>query len=70
MPEKIVIWDEAMQAISAQIVLAAPLLDIKIRKDFLIAVLERKTVVYEMETLLKKETFDSFDNTKGLCAVS
>ena len=50
--------------------MAAPVLDLKIRKDFLIAVLERKTVVYKTETLKLFETFDSFDNAKGLCAVS
>ena len=67
---KVVLWDEEKMAIVAELLFPADVKDVRLRKDCLVVILERKTVVYSLQTLRKFADFDSIDNPSALCAVS
>ena len=67
---KLVVWDEEKAFIAAELVLAAPIKDIKLRRDCLIAVCELKVFIYNVENLERFAVIDSFDNPLALCAYS
>ena len=54
----------------ASLIEAADVCNIRLRKDCLVAVLERKVVLYAFDTLRKFAAYDSYDNAFGVCAVS
>ena len=67
---KIIFWDEQLASIAAELVLAAPLKDIRLRRDCMIAICELKCYIYTLEKLERFAAIDSFDNPQGLCACS
>lgn len=67
---KIVVWDLEKNQKAAELVFPADVLDLRLRRDCLVAVLERKVYVYDLATLRQYTCFDSFDNPLGLCAIS
>lgn len=67
---KIIVWDLERNQKAAELVFPADVLDIKLRRDCLVAVLEKKVYVYDLARLQQYTSFDSFDNPSGLCAVS
>ena len=67
---KLVLWDEDMASVAAELVLAAPIKDIKLRRDCLVAICELKCYIYTVESLERFAAIDSFDNPLGLCACS
>ena len=55
---------------AAELVVAADLIDVKLRRDCIVAVMQRRTIVYSMATLETFACYDSFDNTNGVTAIS
>ena len=67
---KLVLWDEDTASVAAELVLAAPIKDIKLRRDCLVAICELKCFIYTIDRLERFAAIDSFDNPLGLCACS
>ena len=70
MKNKLIIWDIERSDVVGEIVLAANVIDLKLRRDCIVAVLERKTEVYAIETLQKFACFNSYANHFGIAALS
>ena len=59
---KLIIWDEAAGQVVAELVVAGKIMDIKLRRDFLVIQCERQVILYKLETLEKVTTIDQFNN--------
>ena len=67
---KLVIWDEAESHVAAELVVASKIIDLKLRKDFIVVICELQVIFYRLETLEKVISVEQNNNPKGICAIS
>jgi hypothetical protein len=69
---KVVIWDDHEKKNRTEITFNANqlIMNIKLRKDMMIVVLNEKTFIFNFVTLKLIEQVDTFPNPLGLCAIS
>ena len=69
---KVVIWDDHEKKNRTEITFNANqlIMNVKLRKDMMIVVLQEKTFIFNFVTLKLIEQVDTFPNPTGLCALS
>jgi hypothetical protein len=69
---KVVIWDDHEKKNRTEITFNANqlIMNVKLRKDMMIVVLNEKTFIFNFVTLKLIEQVDTFPNPLGLCALS
>ena len=69
-PNRIMIWDDHQNRCIGDLCFRSEVKAVKLRRDRLIAVMETKINIYNLEDLKIIGTHDTFGNPRGLCAVS
>jgi len=67
---KVIIWDDYQVQCIAELVFQTPVHSVRLRRDRIVVVLERKTYVYEFSDLKLLEQIETYPNPSGLCGVS
>lgn len=71
-PNKVVIWDDHEKKNRTEITFNANqlIMNIKLRKDMMIVILQEKTFIFNFVTLKLIEQIETYPNPMGLCAIS
>jgi hypothetical protein len=64
------VWDDHQNRCVGDLCFRSDVKNVKLRRDRLVAVLESKINIYNLEDLKIVGTHDTFTNTRGLCSVS
>lgn len=69
-PNKVLIWDDHQAQCIAELSFHSEVKGIKLRKDRIVVVLEKKSFIYDFSDLGLIAQFDTYSNPSGLCAMS
>ncbi len=67
---KVVIWDDYERKVISEIKFITPILNIKLKKDFLFVVCQKRIYIFDNKTYEIIETINTRDNNKGLIAIN
>lgn len=67
---KVVIWDDHEKKNRAEIKFDSNIMNIKLRKDIMLVVLQEKTFIFNFVTLKLIDQVDTTPNPSGLCALA
>jgi len=69
-PNKVLIWDDHQAQCIAELSFHSEVKGIKLRKDRIVVVLEKKSFIYDFSDLALISQFETYPNPSGLCVVS
>lgn len=69
-PNKVIIWDDHQSKVVTEIRFTSYVCNVKLKRDRLIVVCERKIYLLNLLSFQNIDTIDTFDNNKGLIAVN
>lgn len=69
-PNKLVIWDDRGARVMAELSFKDAVKSVRLRKDLVVVVLERKVYVYGFRSLSLFDSIETIENPKGLCCLS
>lgn len=69
-PQKVVLWDDRQATAKAELSFRSPVRAIKMRRDLLVVVVERKVYVYGFRRVSVADSIETISNPKGLCCLS
>jgi len=67
---KVMIWDDTKKKCVGELSFYAPVKTVRMRRDIILVVLEKKIYVYNFADLQVRHSFDTSDNPGGLAALS
>lgn len=67
---KIIIWDDKLGKVIGELRFNTKVLNMKIKMDRIIGVIEKKIYIFNLNTLETMDMFDTFENTNGTIAFS
>lgn len=68
-PKRVMIWDDHQNRNIGELSFRSPVKAVKLRRDRVVVVLERKIYVYNFHDLKLIDTIDTIQNPHGLCAL-
>ena len=68
--KKVVIYNDAEECIESEYKFITPVINVKLKKNLLFVVLEKKIYVFNTENTQNIDSFDTIDNKKGIIAVN
>lgn len=68
--EKLILWDDIAHRPFSELSFKSDVLNVKLRKDRVVVVLEKKVYVYNFENLDCSDSFVTCENPKGLVSLS
>lgn len=69
-PNKVIIWDDHQSKVVSELRFTSYVRNTKLKKDRLIVVCDQKIYVFNLLNFQNIDTIDTYDNTKGLIAIS
>lgn len=70
LPQKVVLWDDRQASVKAELSFRTPVRAIRMRRDLLVVVLDRKVYVYGFRRASLADSIETINNPKGLCCLS
>ncbi len=69
-PNKVIIWDDHQSKVVSELRFTSYVRNVKLKKDRLIVICDQKIYVFNLLNFQNIDTIDTFENSKGLIAVS
>lgn len=69
-PTKVMLWDDRTARVVAELSFRSPVKAVRLRRDLVVVVLERKVYVYGFRSLRLLNSIETIGNPRGLCCLS
>jgi WD40 repeat protein len=69
-PNKVIVWDDIQSKALSELIFKSLVLNVRLKKDRIIVVCDQKIYVFNLLNFQKIDTIYTYDNTKGLIAIS